>query len=434
MKFNIQTFGCKVNIYESQWLRDEFERNSFEWCDDISKCDICVINSCTVTQSGDSRAVSALKKIRKKAPQAISVLTGCFPQTKQNNLENIDADIITGTKNRKSTVDLIMRYLNKREKIIEISKYLPGDSFENMEVASYEGHTRAFVKIQDGCNQFCSFCAIPFARGRCRSKPPEIIRDEMLKIAADGYKEVVLCGINLAFWGMEWNMHLRDAVEIAHNAGICRIRLGSLEPERITMRDIEYFASCPGFCPQFHLSLQSGCDKTLKAMNRRYTSDEYLKLCENIRKAMPLAAITTDVMVGFPGETDEDFETSLEFLKKCELASVHIFRYSKRQGTRAAAMPNQVSEDIKIKRHKIMENEVANLRTAFNKKMEGETLPVLFEKRKEEDFLYGHAPNGVIVKILSENSKKDLRNRMFYVKIYSSDSNSCYGKIINEII
>lgn len=433
MKFNIHTFGCKVNLYESEFLRESLEKMSFEWTDSLSDCDVAIVNSCTVTKSGDSRVNAYLRKIRREAPDAISVLTGCLPQAKLTGLEILDADIICGTKNRRNTGNLINKYMFERHKIIDVEDYSSADAFEPMECTQISDHTRAFVKIQDGCNQFCSYCTIPFARGRCRSKKPEDLKNEFENIAKNGYKEVVLSGINLAFWGMEWNMHLRDAVKLAADTdGIERIRLSSLEPERITDSDLEYFSKEKKFCPQFHLSLQSGCDNTLRAMNRKYTSAEYFDLVSKIRRLFDHPAVTTDIMVGFPGETDEDFKSSLDFVKKCGFARVHVFKYSRRPGTKADKAPNQIPENIKTQRHKIMQDEVTGLSMEFNKSMIGATFPVLFERQKEAEYFNGHAPNGTVIKISSKNSEKDLRNLIFYVTIDKSSESCCYGSIADK--
>jgi threonylcarbamoyladenosine tRNA methylthiotransferase MtaB len=434
MKFYIQTFGCKVNLYESKWMQEYLENCSYTYSESPDDCDIIIVNSCTVTSSGDSRVLSCLKKFRKSNPHAILILSGCYSQTHKDNLNEIDADIIIGTKNRKAVNSYIVDFLTSHQKIIDISDYSKNDEFEDMSCNEFGDHTRAFVKIQDGCNQFCSYCAIPFARGRCRSKSPDALREELSLIAQKGYKEVVLCGINLAFWGMEWNLHLRDAVEIAANInGIERIRLGSLEPERITDEDLDYFASLSKFCPQFHLSLQSGCDETLKRMNRKYTTAEYLTLCEKIKSRFKYAAITTDIMVGFPAETDEEFNTTIEFVKKVGFAKVHVFRYSRRKGTVADKMTNQIPESVKSERSAKLTETVSALQKNFNKSLVGAVLPVLFERQTEKDFLCGHAPNGVVIKISSKSFKKGLRNSIFYVTIVDSNDNFCFGKIQSEI-
>ena len=426
MKFFIQTFGCKVNLYESQWLTDYLTGLGYEYDKELEKADIIIINSCTVTSQGDSRAVSFLKKAKKQAPDAVTVMTGCFPQAR--GAEDIDADIVTGTVNRHRIPELISEYLARHEKICAVQPLSEARDFEDMICSSFHGHTRAFVKIQDGCNQFCTYCAIPYARGRCRSKTPEAIKRELEAIAGNGFREVVFSGINLAFWGVEWGLSLRDAVKIAaETTGIERIRLSSLEPERLTDEDISYFASLDKFCPQFHLSLQSGCDRTLKAMHRKYSTAEYAALAKKIKTALPDAALTTDVMVGFPGETEEDFEESLNFVKSIGFAKVHVFRYSRRKGTPADKMPGQVAERIKTERFHKMTAVCEKNAENFHKSLVGKTFPVLFEKQKSPNIVHGHAPNGVVIKISEKNPKKGLRNSIFYVTIVSGDDNCCYG-------
>lgn len=433
MNFYIHTFGCKVNSYESACLSRNLQDISYVSSDDYKNCDIIIINSCTVTSQGDSRVLSALKKYRKECPDAVLVLTGCFPQTHAAKIESIDADIITGTKNRKAIPAYIQRFLSTHEKIMDVSDYKKGDEFEEMSFTEFTGHTRAFIKIQDGCNQFCSYCTIPYARGRCRSKTPDALRKELESVAKSGYREVVFCGINIAFWGDEFGLSLKDAVKIADETdGIERIRLGSLEPEKLTLADLEYFAESKKFCPQFHLSLQSGCDETLKRMNRKYDSSDYRKLAETIKKLFPDAAFTTDVMVGFPGETDEEFEKSAEFVKSIGFSKVHIFRYSRREGTVADRMPNQVPENIKIKRAEKLSEICRDSQKKFNESLIGKVFPVLFERQNEPDYLHGHAPNGAVIKISSKNYEKGLRNQIFYVIIKECNDKFCFGEIIQD--
>lgn len=433
MKFYIHTFGCKVNSYESACMSQDLCELSYIPVTSYRESDIIIINSCTVTSQGDSRVLTALKKYRKECPDAVLVLTGCFPQTHYKTLSSIDADIITGTKNRKIIPSHIQRFLSLHEKITDVSNYDKSDRFEEMSFTEFTGHTRAFIKIQDGCNQFCSYCAIPFARGRCRSKSPDALKKELISAADAGYKEIVFCGINIAFWGDEFGMTLKDAVKIADETdGIERIRLGSLEPEKLTEDDLLYFASSKKFCPQFHLSLQSGCDETLKRMNRKYSSSDYLNLAKTIKKLFPDVAFTTDVMVGFPGETEEEFRKSAEFVKSIGFSKVHIFRYSRREGTRADKMQNQIPENIKIKRAEKLSKICQNSQEDFNKSLIGKVFPVLFEKQNEPDFLHGHAPNGVVIKISSKNYEKGLRNQIFYVIIKECNDKFCFGEIVDN--
>lgn len=424
------TFGCKVNQYETDSLRSEFASQGFAEADSAENADVIIVNSCTVTASGDSKSLYSVRKMRKTAPEAVIALTGCLPQTAPDIAEKIpEADIITGTKDRKSLPLLVKSVLAERKQIVAVTGYGKDDEFELTEYNGAEDKTRAFVKIQDGCNQFCSYCIIPFARGRCRSKPIEDIRSEIQAIAESGKKEVVLSGINLAFYGREFGLDLADAVEVcAEIKGIERIRLGSLEPEMMSDRLLERLSAVPQFCPQFHLSLQSGCSKTLKDMNRRYNADEYYELAQRIRKIFPECSFTTDVMVGFPNETEEDFNNSLAFVEKMQFAKVHVFRYSRRKGTKADKMSGQIPENVKTERWRRMTETASRCREKYLSSLVGKTVPVLFERENSEDFYHGYAPDYTLIKISRKKAKKSLRNFIFYVTIKEYSSDCCYGE------
>lgn len=428
------TFGCKVNQYETESLKTSFEKKGYEIADNPDNADIVIINSCTVTEYGDNSVLSTLRKIRRKLPSAIIVLTGCYPQANKNSAEKLsEADIITGTKNRSELSVIVSEYIEHHSKITNISDYSKNDTFENLDFPSFGNNTRTFMKIQDGCNQFCTYCIIPYARGRCRSRNLESIRAEAENSARLGKKEIVLTGINLAFYGMEFGLNLADAVEVCASVdGIERIRLGSLEPEKMSDDLLARMSRVKKLCPQFHLSLQSGCDKTLKAMNRHYNTKEYLNLTEKIKKFFPECSFTTDVMVGFPNETDEDFNESVEFVKKIGFSKVHVFRYSRRQGTPADKMSNQIPESIKSKRATKMLNAVSLSEKNYLQSLAGKTVKVLFERENCTEFHRGYAEDYTLVKIPRENSEKSLRNQIFYVTIEESRSDFCIGKITNE--
>jgi len=282
MKVYFETYGCKVNSYETESMTADFLSDGYEACETAGDADIIIVNSCTVTASGDSKSLYAVRKYRKENPSAVIVLTGCLPQASPEIADRIlQADIVTGTKERGRVKELVEEFLEKRERNINIVPYGKADKFEKIPWGKFENRTRAFLKIQDGCNQFCSYCLIPYARGRCRSKPLEEIKTEVCKIAESGIKEIVLVGINLMFYGKEFGLRLVDAVEACCEiAGVERVRLGSLEPEMISNEDLLRLSVLPQFCPQFHLSLQSGCDKTMQDMNSHYTSDEYFEFAE----------------------------------------------------------------------------------------------------------------------------------------------------------
>jgi len=424
------TFGCKVNHYETECMKSLFRERGFEILRSQEGADAVVINSCTVTSSGDSRVLAALRKARAALPDAVIALTGCYPQASPDEAAKLtDADIIAGTKDRSGIPALVEECLADRHRIVSISPYIKGEPFEPIVCSRFDDNTRAFVKIQDGCDQFCSYCMIPFARGRCRSKPIEIVRREIADIAANGKKEIVLTGINLAFYGREFGYDMADAAKVcSETEGIERIRLGSLEPEMMSEDMLMRLAAIPQFCPQFHLSLQSGCDRTLRAMNRKYTAEEYYQLTERIRRIFPDCSFTTDVMVGFPQETDEDFAESAAFVKQIGFAKVHVFRYSRRHGTRADKMEGQVPENVKTVRWQKMTAAAGECREKYLASLVGKTVPVLFERENSTEFHHGYAPDYTLIKISRKNPEKSLRNRIISVIIESSSSDDCFGR------
>ena len=431
MKVFFAGFGCKVNQYETESIKADFISEGFETADEITSADVIVINSCTVTSSGDSKSLYFLRKARKDNPEAVIVLTGCMPQATPEIAESIpEADIVTGTKERGNIVSLVKKFTKSRNQIVSIGKYCASDKFEEIIPGDFSEKTRAFVKIQDGCNQFCTYCIIPYARGRCRSKPLDILEKEIYTLAQNGHKEIVLVGINLAFYGKEFGIRLVDAVELCCKInGVERVRLGSLEPEVISDEDLLRLSKLPQFCPQFHLSLQSGCDKTLKAMNRHYNTEEYYGLVKKIRNIFPECSITTDIMVGFPNETDEDFEASLEFVKKVGFAKIHVFQYSPRNGT-PAAKQSQIKNSVKHERADRMKKLGDELKQKYLEKQIGKTVPVLFERENSPEFHQGYAPDYTLIKIPAKNCEKSLRRLIFYVKIRESEKDCCIGEII----
>ena len=354
-----------------------------------------------------------------------------YHQKEQINVrEEINADIILGNKDKSKIVEYVEDYIKNKEqkKVFYNIEDVP---FEDMELDSMNNRTRAFVKIEDGCENYCTYCIIPYARGRLRSKSLQDITTEVESLVSNGHKEIVLVGINLMFYGVEFGTRLVDAVETcAKISGVERIRLGSLEPEVITDDDLIRLSKIEKFCPQFHLSLQSGCDKTLKDMNRAYTSSEYYELVSKIRKIFPNSAITTDVMVGFPNETLEDFNTSLKFVEKVGFAKVHIFPYSRRSGTPADKMKNQLTKTEKQERVKQMSIVAQKTQAEFLKSQVGKVFPVLFERENEDNFHHGYTPNYTLVKIPRENIEKSLRKSIFYVKIEVCKDDYCIGSIV----
>ena len=430
MNFNIITLGCKVNQYESQAMREDLLKNGFELAEPNTPADITVVNSCTVTSVSDAKNRKLINKIRRENPDGIIVLTGCMPQAfpdKQENFEN--CDIVLGNAKRAELVPAICEYIENHMKNVFISPHpVKNEQFEDLSISSLGEHTRAFIKIEDGCNRFCSYCIIPFARGRVRSKSLEALKAEVKRIADNGYREVVLVGINLSAYGQDEGLNLADAVEcVCAQDGIERVRLGSVEPEQMDEPMIKRLAAQPKFCPQFHLSLQSGCDNTLKAMNRHYDTAEYSKIVSNIRKTFDNSSITTDVMVGFAGETEEDFKDSMNFVKQTGFAKVHVFPYSRRKGTVADKAPNQIAPNIKEQRAKEMGELVAESRAEFLKTQVGLTESVLIE-RLRHGYLEGYTKNYTPVHIISDD--ENLCGQIVNVKITSAEDDYCMGTVV----
>ena len=427
------TFGCKVSQYETECMKNRFEEKNFIISDSENEADVFVVNSCTVTGSGDSKSLYAVRKLRRNYPDSVIVLTGCLPQASPETAEKcIEADIVTGTKERTNLPELVMRTISEKQRVVSIPSYSNHDTFEDIPCQSSFNKTRAFLKIQDGCNCFCSYCIIPYARGRCRSKPMDSLIKEAKSLAESGHKEIVLVGINLAFYGQEYGLRLVDAVEeCCKIEGIERVRLGSLEPEMILNDDLVRLSCLTKFCPQFHLSLQSGNRWTLQRMHRKYTPEEYMTLVKKIRHIFPDASFTTDVMVGFPQETEEEFTESMNFVEEVGFAKIHVFQYSPRNGTIAAQLNNQIPKNIKAERADRMKALGEKLQEKYLNSLIGKTVPVLFEKENSDDFHQGHAPDYTLIKISRKNSKKSLRNQIFYVIIEESHGDYCYGKILD---
>ncbi len=427
------TFGCKVNLYETENIKQNFIRHGYTLALAENEADIFVINSCTVTGVSDKKLKKEIRRLKRQYPSSVIVLTGCFPQAFSVEAENIsEVDIITGTKSRNILPRLVSEYIADPNRKNCVFQYDRQEDFEFMSNTGYENNTRAFVKIQDGCNMFCTYCIIPYSRGNFRSKPIKDIISEVEQLASAGYKEIVLVGINLSFYGIDLKKRLVDAVEaVCTIDGIERVRLGSIEPEMITENDVLRLAKLNKLCPQFHLSLQSGCDKTLKAMNRHYLTADYKKIVNLLRQNFENCSITTDIMVGFPGETDEDFEQSLKYVEEIGFSKSHIFPYSPRKGTKAAEFENQVPENVKHQRAAQMSAVTEKSMHEFLESQLGKEFPVLFEREKSDGIHHGFTPNYTQVKILTKNSDKSLRNQLFYVKIIELGKDCCIGEILS---
>ena len=401
-KVSFYTLGCKVNQYETNAMIQKFKEAGYEIVDmnnDIS--DICVVNTCTVTNISDRKSRHELRKVKDKNKKAIIVATGCYAQVSKTELEEMpEIDIVLGNTEKNDIVKYVEEFINDKEKIVEIDDIGMQKEFSEMGQITYTEKTRAVIKIQDGCNQFCSYCIIPYARGRVRSRRPEEIIKEIKKIAQKGIKEVVITGIHISSYGRDFNNEngLIELLENLNNIdGIQRIRLGSLEPKIITEEFVQRLTKLDKMCHHFHLSLQSGCDETLKRMNRKYTTQEFREIVQRLRKYYDDVILTTDVIVGFPGETEEEFNKTFEFLKEIKFYKMHVFPYSKRKGTRAAEMKEQVDGNIKEQRSRILITLSNENQKEYNVSLIGKKVEVLFED-KDGEYYKGHTQNYILVK------------------------------------
>ena len=425
----LMTVGCKVNQYETEVLTELFRKEGYEIVPADAPADVYLLNSCTVTATGDQKTRQLLRRMKRINPSAVAVLTGCYPQAFPEAAAEIpEADVVTGELARRKIPELVKRAPRTGERIVEIPEHVRGEAFEPMEVSALGSRTRAYVKIEDGCERYCAYCIIPKARGPIRSKPMADITRELTGLAAAGYKEVVLVGINLSSYGKEWGGRLIDAVDLACGIpGIKRVRLGSLEPELLSDGDIARMAAHPNFCPQFHLSLQSGCDRTLRSMNRHYDTAEYARIVRVIRQNFENPAITTDIMVGFPGETEEDFAASVAFAREIAFAKVHVFHYSPRPGTPAANRPDQVPEPVKARRAKEMRDATKETRAAFLDRMVGRVEKVLVETTRLPLGYEGCTANYTPVRAAGA---ENLQGKLLPVRLTAAGEDWCLGELL----
>lgn len=395
MKAAFYTLGCKVNQAESEYMAELLQKAGFEIVNPNDEADYYIVNSCTVTATADQKTRQSVRRFKRKHPNSTVILTGCMPQAFPKDAEKLEqADIVLGNKNDNDILDLINKHAAQKNRIIRLNEHQNGEKFAPCSVRAFGGRVRAFVKIEDGCDRFCSYCIIPKSRGRVRSKPLEDLKQEVTDLAANGIKEVVLVGINLSAYGKGTDFNIADAVETCAGVdGISRIRLGSLEPDHITDSIISRLSTVHKFCPQFHISLQSGCNKTLKNMNRHYTAEEYEELCNKLRAAFKDCSLTTDVMVGFHEETEQDFEESLAFVKRISFEKVHVFPYSERTGTAASKRGDSVSKQEKDRRASVMIAETEKIRQSYLKSQIGKEVQLLVEGRVNSEYLRGYTKN-----------------------------------------
>ena len=427
-KVALHNLGCKVNAYETEAMQELLVRHGYEIVPFQEGADVYIINTCTVTNMADRKSRQMLHRARKMNPDSIVVACGCYVQAKKDDLPE-GIDIVVGNNKKQNIVEILENYEKERagaedgqgdnddtyQEILDINHE---KAYEDLHLSTAAEHTRAYIKVQDGCNQFCSYCIIPFARGRVRSRSRDSVLEEVKTLASNGYKEVVLTGIHLSSYGVDSGDDLLSLILAIHKVdGIERIRLGSLEPRIITEEFAKTIASLPKMCPHFHLSLQSGCNATLKRMNRRYTAEEYYEKCMLLRKYFHNPALTTDVIVGFPGETEEEFEESRAFVDKVDFYETHIFKYSRREGTKAAAMENQVPDQIKTKRSAVLLELNKKKQKAYEEKLIGTTQEVLIEEkivRDGEELQVGHTKEYVKIGVKNPDN---LTNHLVNVEI-----------------
>lgn len=427
MKAAFYTLGCKVNQYETQIMEQSLRDAGFEIVPPEDPADVFIVNSCTVTAESDRKTRQMLRRMKKRNPAAIAVLCGCYVQAAPEKAAAIaEADIIAGVRDRGDIAKLILQSMREKERLTHVPAFEQGELFEPMQARGLEGHTRAFVKIEDGCRNFCTYCIIPFSRGPVRSKPPEEITAELATLREQGYAEAVLVGINLSAYGSDLGRTLADAVDAAGRVGLARIRLGSLSPLAVTDEFITRAARCPSLCPHFHLSLQSGCVDTLARMNRRYTPDAFADTVHRLRSAFPDCGIATDIIAGFPGETEEEFAQTLDFVKQIGFSQAHVFPYSRRDGTRAAAMDGQVPKNIRERRAHALISLCTRTQQAFRQRFVGRRVPVLFEQRAENGLWEGLTPQYVPVFVQAD---EDLHGAIRNVYMEEIQAAGCLGRL-----
>ena len=396
----LHNLGCKVNSYETEAMQQLLEEAGYEIVPFHEKADVYIINTCSVTNIADRKSRQMLHRAKKQNPDAVVVAAGCYVQAAAEELKaDLAVDVIIGNNKKQDLVPILEEYFKDKSDSSHVIEISETHEYERLSIHKIADHTRAFLKIQDGCNQFCSYCIIPYTRGRVRSRRPDEVVAEVRELAAAGYQEVVLTGIHLSSYGVDFKEeekkeNLLSLIKQVHEVeGIRRIRLGSLEPRIITEEFAQALASMPKFCPHFHLSLQSGCDKTLKRMNRHYTTEEYAAGCEILRRYFDNPAITTDVIVGFPGETEEEFEETKAFLERIGFYEMHIFKYSRRAGTRADRMPEQVPEQVKSVRSEVLLKLEKQMSKAYRESFSGKKKTVLLEEKTEiggRAYMIGH--------------------------------------------
>ena len=423
LRFNVITLGCKLNCCESAAIAEGMERLGYVRAEDGETADISIVNSCAVTSMAVTKTRHAVSRCKRENPNGVTVLCGCFPQSYPEEAGlRFGADIVTGNANKGQLPGIIKEYLERRIKTVKIPPMTR--EYDESAAVPDTDRTRAFIKVEDGCDNFCAYCIIPTARGRVRSLAPEKITEQAAECVRNGHKEIVLTGINLGCYGEDLGFKLSDAVKACAKAGTERIRLSSLEPERLTDDEITALKQVPQLCPHFHLSLQSGSDTVLKRMNRRYDTAEFTRITDKLRTEFPNCSVTTDVIVGFPGETDEEFEQTLEFVRKTGFAKVHIFPYSIRKGTIAAEM-KQVPPSVRSARVKALSDLADGLEPKFFESQLNTEHTVLIERPKSEEYSFGFTENYLPVRIYGAPVP---RHTLVKVRVTDYEEKFCVGR------
>ena len=429
MRIAIHTLGCKANQYETQAMETILRARGHDLVPFDGEADAYVVNSCTVTAVSDRKSRQAVRQARKRAPEAIVALCGCYPQVSPEAAGLLDCDLIGGTGERTAFLDLLERAVRTREKTVALDNALRRRIFEILPAGGLSGRTRAMLKVEDGCTNFCAYCIIPYARGAVRSLPLDRSEAEAARLSGEGYRELVLTGIELSSYGRDLPGRPGPAelIEtVCRAAPGMRVRLGSLEPRTVTEDFCRRLSVLPNLCPHFHLSLQSGCDATLARMKRKYDTGRYLRSAGLLRRWFNSPGLTTDLIVGFPGETEEEFDTTLAFLRRCAFSRMHIFPYSRRQGTPAASMPDQIPNAVKAERAERASKTAAAMEKSWISGWIGKTVPVLFEEEKD-GFWRGYTPQYMEVRIPA--SGQELHNEEKTVRITAAGETSAYGTI-----
>lgn len=431
MVFAFHTLGCKVNQYETQAMEELLLAKGHTLVPFEEKADVYIINSCTVTAVSDKKSRQAVRQARRRAPEAVVALCGCYPQVSPEEAAKLDADLIGGSGDRQGFLDLLESMASRKEKTVTVDNALHRRAFEALPAGGLEGRTRAMLKAEDGCTNFCAYCIIPYARGPVRSLPLDQAEEEARRLAAAGYRELVLTGIELSSYGRDLPGRPGPAEliqRVCQAAPQLRVRLGSLEPRTVTEEFCQRLKALPNLCPHFHLSLQSGCDATLARMKRKYDTARFYESAALLRAHFDNPGITTDLIVGFPGETEEEFSQTLDFIKKCAFSQMHIFPYSRRQGTPAAAMPGQLSNAEKAQRAQRAAEVAGALRRSWLTGWIGKTVEVLFEEEKE-GFWRGYTPQYVEVTVSSE---ENLHNTLRRVRLTAAGEDKIFGTLVEE--